>query len=302
MRHLRFWVDGSGYPSRTSGKALIVRKFIAAAVLVLIGTWGASPAFAVSFGFEGSQGYSLGPLSPSGGPTQAGWSGGAVAGFTNNHPGDEQVINTEAYSGTNSWHYARGYGSSGMGTPFSPITALEAGPGTQLDFSIAFKAASATGDGSEQNIYVGTTAGTDRTGFNIYLTNDSAGTGLSLHTFADPTFAQTVFATNLSQTDWHVLTVSAVFDVDPNNSVFQYSLNGALLFVGNSWPNPWRVANGFTPSYGNSIKFADGGGDNPAHEGFYYDAMSYDVSAIPEPGTAILFAVGIAGLALRRRR
>ena len=61
--------------------------------------------------------------------------------FTNNDPGDEQVINTEAYSGSNSWHYARGYGSSGQGTPFSPITALEAGPGTQLDFSIAFKAA-----------------------------------------------------------------------------------------------------------------------------------------------------------------
>jgi hypothetical protein len=278
-----------------------MRKFIAAAVLVLIGTWGASPAFAVSFGFEASQGYSLGPLSPLGGPTQAGWSGGAQAGFTNNDPTDEQVINTEAYSGTNSWHYARGYGSSGQGTPFSPITALEAGPGTQLDFSIAFKAASAAGDGSEQNMYVGTTAGNDRTGFNIYLTNDSAGDGLSLHTFADPTFAQTVFATNLSQTDWHVLTVSAVFDVDPNNSVFQYSLNGALLFVGNSWPNPWRVDNGFTPSYGNSIKFADGGGDNPAHEGFYYDAMSYDVSAIPEPTTALLLTLGLAGLGMRRR-
>jgi hypothetical protein len=202
-----------------------MRKFIAAAVLVLIGTWGASPAFAVSFGFEASQGYSLGPLSPLGGPTQAGWSGGAQAGFTKN----------------------------------------------------------------------------DRTGFNIYLTNDSAGDGLSLHTFADPTFAQTVFATNLSQTDWHVLTVSAVFDVDPNNSVFQYSLNGALLFVGNSWPNPWRVDNGFTPSYGNSIKFADGGGDNPAHEGFYYDAMSYDVSAIPEPTTALLLTLGLAGLGMRRR-
>ena len=148
------------------------------------------------------------------------------------------MINTEAYSGSNSWHYARGYGSSGQGTPFSPITALEAGPGTQLDFSIAFKAASATGDGSAQNLYIGTTAGNDRTGFNIYLTNNSAGDGLSLHTFADPSFVETVFATNLSRTDWHVLTVSAVFDADPSNDVYQYSLNGNLLFTGNSWPNP----------------------------------------------------------------
>jgi len=298
-------LDGgqSLYVSHSQGKLM---RSITAITLFLFTVLGASPAFAVSFGFEASQGYSLGPLSPLGGPTQAGWSGGAQAGFTNNDPTDEQVINTEAYSGTNSWHYARGYGSSGQGTPFSPITALEAGPGTQLDFSIAFKAASAAGDGSEQNMYVGTTAGNDRTGFNIYLTNDSAGDGLSLHTFADLTFAETVFATNLSRTDWHVLTVSAVFDADSvNDDVYQYSLNGALLFVGNSWPNPWRVDNGFTLSYGNSIKFADGGGDNPAHEGFYYDTMSYDVSAtspVPEPAALLLALLGLALLPRRRGR
>ena len=29
---------------------------------VFIGSWGASPAFAVSFGFEAGEGYSLGPI------------------------------------------------------------------------------------------------------------------------------------------------------------------------------------------------------------------------------------------------
>ena len=141
---------------------------------------------------------------------------------------------------------------------------------------------------------MGATVGNERTGFNIYLTNNSAGDGLSLHTFADTSFVETVFATNLSRTDWHVLTISAVFDADPANDIYQYSMNGNLLFTGNSWVNPWRVENSFPTFYGNSIKFADGGGDNPAHQGFYYDAMSYDVAAVPEPGTALLMGLGLA--------
>ena len=136
--------------------------------------------------------------------------------------------------------------------------------------------------------------------FNIYLTNDSAGNGLSLHTYEGPSFVEHVFATQLSRTDWHVLTVSAVFDADSANDVFEYSLHGNLLYTGNSWPNPWRVANGFTPAYGNSIKFADGGGDTLAHQGFYYDDLSYDVSVIPEPSTALLLGLGLVGLAGRR--
>ncbi len=268
-------------------------------IFLLASAFITSSSLALTVGFEAAEGYTLTPLCPPSGGQQ-GWSGGAQVGCTNNDPGDEEIVDTEAYEGSNSWHYARGYGSSGQGTPFSPTLGSVVGPGTTFEFSIAFKAASATGDGSGQNLYMGTTAGNDRTGFNIYLTNNSAGNGLSLHTFADPSFVETVFATNLSRTDWHVLTVSAVFDADSANDVYQYSLNGTLLFTGNSWPNVWRVANGFTPSYGNSIKFADGGGDNPAHNGFYYDAMSYDI--IPEPHTALLLLAGLGGSAVLRRR
>ena len=148
---------------------------------------------------------------------------------------------------------------------------------------------------------MGTADGTDRTGFNIYLANDSAGDGLHLFTYDDPVaFTEESLAVNLDRNAWHEVSVVAVFDADPDNDVYQYSVNGSLAYTGNSWPNPWRVDQGFTPVYGNSIKFADDGSDVPSHNGFYYDAMSYDV--IPEPHTALLLLAGLGGSAAFRRR
>lgn len=260
-----------------------------------------SSGFAETIGFESAEGYTLAPLCPASGGQQ-GWSGGAHLGCTNNDPGDDQVVDTESFTGSNSWHYARGYGSAGAGTPFSPTLDSVATPGNRFEFSIHFKAGSSSGDGSAQNIYIGTEAGNDRTGFNINLKNDFAGDGLHLFTYDYTTgFVTESLAVNLDRSTWHEVSVVAVFDADPLNDVYEYSVNGSLVYTGNSWPNPWRVDHGHTPAYGNSIKFADAGGDIPSHNGFYYDAMSYSASPIPEPHTALLLLVGLSGLAVARR-
>ena len=143
------------------------------------------------------------------------------------------------------------------------------------------------GDGSAQNIYIGTAAGNDRTGFNLNLENSASGDGLHLYTidWIGGVFSTQVFATQLSRTEWHEIGVVATFAADPLADVYEYTVDGNLLYTGNSWPNPWRLSMGFTPVYGDSIKFADGAAspDDPAHDGFYYDSSSTTSPTSPNP-------------------
>lgn len=281
-----------------------------AAPSVLLALSMAPLASALTVGFETAEGYTLGPLSPSGSTAQASWSGGAQGGFTNNDAGDEQIVDTHAHSGLHSWHYARGYGSAGQGTPFSPTLPSVAGPGTRFDFSIHFRAADASGDDSQQSLYMGTAAGTDRTGFNVYLSNSSGGDGLHLYSYdwIGGTSVKQVFATGLDRNTWHELQVTATFAANPANDLFEYSVDGTPYYSGNSWINPWRVSMGFEVVYGNNIKLADEGGDVLAHQGFYYDDLVYShAPAVPVPslgpvglGALILILAGAPALAGRR--
>ena len=199
---------------------------------------------------------------------QDGWSGGAQAGFTNDDYdvdngdgtyGDEKVTSADAHSGSQSWRYSRGYGSPGQGTPFSPSLGVTVGaPNSGADYpemlaTIWFKAVDPAGDGSEVNIYMGTEAGDDRTGFNLYLT--ASDTGVSVGTYRwDGSYAWEDIATGLSLNEWHSIDIDALFTDDPeyDSDVITYTIDqgmaGEVSSTGNTWTNPWRQANGYAYS------------------------------------------------------
>ncbi len=124
-------------------------------------------------------GYALGYLE-----FQNGWDGGIVGGvpvgFTNTGPGDADVVNTQSFTGTQSWYYKLGYGSPGAGTPFTPAVASVGAPGNgaagnQCIIELSFKPA-VMNDGSKINIHEGSVNRDDRTGSNLYFENKADGT------------------------------------------------------------------------------------------------------------------------------
>src|SRR5688572_16324347 len=95
-----------------------------------------APLHAANSYSTGFEDFTLGAMS-SGGTTQNGWSGGAQPDFTNNDAGDEQIVNSVAHAGAQSWHYARGYNSPGQGTPYTPnLDTAVTNPGDSMTGSL----------------------------------------------------------------------------------------------------------------------------------------------------------------------
>src|SRR5688572_3676591 len=139
-----------------------------------------SPALAATTYSTGFEDFTVGP-------TQGGWSGGAVGGFVNNDTGDEQIVDTEVHTGDQSWHYARGYNSPGSGTPYTPnLSDAVDNVGDSMSGAIWFKAHTAA-DNSLLAIETGNIAGTDRAEILAYI--DNIGGGLTVRSFTNgPTF------------------------------------------------------------------------------------------------------------------
>jgi hypothetical protein len=217
---------------------------------------------------------------------QNGWNGGVPCLiFVNNDAGDESVTIAEAFSGSQSWRYGRGYGSPGCGTPFSPQVVSVGRPssGSAGDIVVvrfAFKAVT-PGDGSTQTLYLGSVPRTERTASQIALNNEPAGVRLTMSTFTPSPgcggFGSVNIAT-VSAGDWHTVKMTTQYHEDLSLDITRYVIDegtpGEVTVDQVSWMHLWRECNGLPYTPGASLKFANTSPDTVAYNGFYYDDVS----------------------------
>ena len=219
--------------------------------------------------------YALGPISDSNTNTiQFGWSGGAQTYFQNDSTDDEAVTNAKAYEGTKSWCFSLAlYNNPGQGSPFTPALALESGAPDETAFNTSlfgkcirstfyFNAETAN-EGSVIKIYNGSYGGDDRTGLNVNIRKLAGGIQITSYTFSGGSFSEIELVNSLAYDTWHKVEVTALYDPNPLNDTFIYRINDGVGQDVLSWPNVWRIANSFVPSYGTRLAFGTTGVPGP---------------------------------------
>jgi hypothetical protein len=244
----------------------------------------------------GFEDFTVGPMSASDtGPTQGGWSGGAVGGFVNSDAGDEQIVNTVSHTGAQSWHYARGYNSPGSGTAYTPNLSLSvSNVGDSMTGSVWFKAHTAA-DNSLLAIETGNIAGDDRAEILAYI--DNVGGGLTIRSFTTPGFAAQPIASGLDASVWHELSFSLTRTATDNAVTISVDGGAPVAFAGSlkefrdNLPAPYSESSRlkFRPRH------ADG---NLSFNGFYLDDITYEITAAAVPEASSFLAVGVIGLLL----
>lgn len=216
--------------------------------------------------------YVVGPISNSETNTiQFGWSGGTKQYFINDST-DDEAITTE--NGTKFWCFSSSlHGNPGEGSPFTPALALETQAENEEEFNTSlvgkcirstfyFKAEAAN-QGSVIKIYNGSYAGDDRTGFNVNIRKLAGGIQITSYTFSDGSFPEIELVNSLDYGVWHKVEVTVLYDPNPLNDTFIYRINDGTGQDVLSWPNVWRIKNGFTPSYGTRLAFGTTGVPGP---------------------------------------
>ena len=239
--------------------------------------------------YEDFEGFALAPISNSvGASIQGGWSGGAQPYFQNDTTDDETIVNTlSVVPGSNSWFTGNVqlYNNPGQGSPHTPKLQIEATAPDEATFnsslygktynaSFWFYSPSANdGDGSVLKVYTGVYLGNDRSGFNVNITKTAGTMTITTFTYAGGAFSPITLDNTLAYDTWHLVEVSINYDAggNPSNDVYTYTINGGSAQVVNSWPNIWRVDNGFTPTYGTQLAF----GEASHLSGWYIDNIEY---------------------------
>jgi hypothetical protein len=266
---------------------------LAAAVATIGFASVANAATSYSTGFED---FTLGQLSPTG-SAQGGWSGGAQPDLTNNDLGDEQIVNTQAHTGVQSWHYARGYNSPGQGTAYTPNVTPVAGVGDSMTGSIWFKAHT-TADNSSFAIETGNTAGDDRAEILAYVENLAG--GLTIRSFDGGDFTPVAIASGLDASVWHEL--SFTLTRSSTDNLISIVVDGGIPVTFDGSLKQFRDDIAAPYSDSSRLKLRPRHADaDPAFNGFYIDDISYSVAAVPEPASLTLMGLGAVALLARRR-
>jgi hypothetical protein len=226
--------------------------------------------------------------------------------------------------GTQAWQRSNTYTDGTFGDqPFShQLTGEGAGestvpgspPNRIFTYSVQFKAVNPTADNSSVSLSAADYGGGAR--MNYARLDYNPGTGLSVsvddatdNTFGSPaTFNEYQIATNLDPSVYHTLTVSTIFNDGPSNDVTVYSIDGVNSAAIGSWEDyyrndPEQLPNGNVLTGVDSVLFRTGSqlpGGVAGAGGFYFD--NFSESAVPEPASLGLFAIGGLFLARRSRR
>jgi hypothetical protein len=190
--------------------------------LILVFTWLLSFAFANPMQIGSIQG-------------QDGWSGGQIV--TIGAAVDQEVTDAASYQGYESFRVSnKGYNGMFDGWLFGPPLANAAGQPSSgaaanvLAMTLFFRSVSTIADGSNLELDLGNSTGSDRTTFTAITNFADANGGLTLRA-AEPNavtgdfYPTDLVAPGLSRSDWHQLDILAYFLDGAGNDYFQIFLD-----------------------------------------------------------------------------
>jgi parallel beta-helix repeat protein len=254
---------------------------------------------------------------------QDGWSGGSGA---ISPSVDQAVVQTgsDTHLGVGAWHISNdtsngNYNGAFGGWVFSPGLSVAAGDPSsgagadRFSATFFFRSASTVADGSNIEVDLGNTAGSDRTTF-LAITNEADGNGGLQLRMAEPNpadpgndyfYPTQIVTTGISRGVWHRIDIRATFVDGASNDTFEVSLDGTPMTNStpgspNNGTSNWGTFEGYDAAHGyayqesNRLLFRSGAApsgygsfSDTGAQGFYFDDVSYKDWNSSAPGTIL---------------